>query len=330
MTEPANIIIDTSMLPLFAQLGFDPMDVMRHAGLPPELLTQPNVHLTLAQYRALWVALETLAADPTFVIELGKLTVSGSFHAISFAALCASDLRTAAERVRDYKRLIAPETLELRDDDGEFTVVWKWDDPDANMPVSEEAMAAVFMTELARVGSRAQIVPTRVIVSEPLSHPGFAEYFGVVPEEGSSVQLSFRGEDAALPFLTVNEAMWEIFEPEIQQRLSRLGARAPAAVRVREHLLECLPAGEASADNIAERMGLSRRTLQRRLADEDCVFRDIVQEVREELSQHYLRNTELSYGEIAFLVGYDDASSFFRAFSRWTGTTPERMRVASG
>lgn len=97
-------------------------------------------------------------------------------------------------------------------------------------------------------------------------------------------------------------------------------------MRVREHLFECLPAGEASADTVAERMGLSRRTLQRRLADEGQVFKDIVQEVREELSRHYLHNTELSYGEIAFLVGYDDTSSFFRAFNRWTGTTPEGMR----
>ncbi|MCU0229305.1 MAG: AraC family transcriptional regulator [Bryobacterales bacterium] len=328
MTEPANVLVETSTLPLLVRLGFNPLDVLRHAGLPLEMLSQPTAHLTVSQFRALWVALETLAPDPTFPIHLGRHSVSGGFHAIAFAGLCASNLKAAMARVRDYKRLIAPESLELQEDQGEFTVVWRWDDAVARMPASQQMMSAVFITELARVGTRSMVTPVRVVLSAPAPQGVYDEYFGVAPELGQQLSVCFRDADATKPFLTVNDSMWAIFEPGLQQRMSRLGVRAPAAVRVRELLLECLPAGVAGIATVAERMGLSRRTLQRELAGEGLVYQQVLRQVRGELSEHYLCNTELSYGEIALLVGYDETSSFFRAFKRWTGKTPDKVRRA--
>ena len=74
---------------------------------------------------------------------------------------------------------------------------------------------------------------------------------------------------------------------------------------------------------------MSGRTLQRRLADEGVSFRTIIQATREKLARHYLTSTQLSYGEVAFLLGFDEPSSFFRAFRDWTGNTPESVRLAA-
>lgn len=55
-------------------------------------------------------------------------------------------------------------------------------------------------------------------------------------------------------------------------------------------------------------------------------YRDLVKTTRLSLARHYLENSSLSYAEISFLVGFDEPSSFFRAFREWTGTTPEAAR----
>jgi len=132
--------------------------------------------------------------------------------------------------------------------------------------------------------------------------------------------------DAARPFLTANEGMWQLFEPDLRRRLSELNAEASLADRVSAVLLELLPSGDASIETVSERLNISKRTLQRRLDGESTSFRDVVNKTREKLARHYLTSTTLSGGEIAFLLGFDDPNSFFRAFKDWTGHTPEGLR----
>ena len=93
-------------------------------------------------------------------------------------------------------------------------------------------------------------------------------------------------------------------------------------------LLELLPSGTASLDAVCKKLGTSPRTLQRRLSDEGETFQSVLSRTREALARHCLRRPELSATEISFLLGYDDPSSFFRAFSSWTGLTPEQARTA--
>ena len=73
---------------------------------------------------------------------------------------------------------------------------------------------------------------------------------------------------------------------------------------------------------------MSKRTLQRRLEDEGENFRALVNSTRENLARHYLGNTTMSSGEIAFLLGFEDPNSFYRAFQDWTGQTPDSARHA--
>ena len=71
---------------------------------------------------------------------------------------------------------------------------------------------------------------------------------------------------------------------------------------------------------------MSKRTLQRRLEEEGENFRVLINRCRENLARHYLSNTNLSGYEIAFLLGFEDPNSFYRAFMAWTGQTPETVR----
>jgi AraC-like DNA-binding protein len=130
------------------------------------------------------------------------------------------------------------------------------------------------------------------------------------------------------PFLTANQGMWKFFEPALRQRLADLDRQASTVERVRSVLLEALPAGQFSMQMVCAKLGVSSRTLQRRLQDEGSSFQRTLDALRNSLAHHYLQNSSMTGAEISFLLGFEDPSSFFRAFQAWTGTTPQALRSA--
>ncbi|MEO1115443.1 MAG: helix-turn-helix transcriptional regulator, partial [Pseudomonadota bacterium] len=81
--------------------------------------------------------------------------------------------------------------------------------------------------------------------------------------------------------------------------------------------------------DVAARLGLSARTLQRRLAAQGHAFQDLVDEARQELAVRLLRRTDYALAEVAFLTGFAEQSAFTRAFKRWRGETPAHFRRAA-
>ena len=115
--------------------------------------------------------------------------------------------------------------------------------------------------------------------------------------------------------------MWDYFEPELRKRLSELDVDDTYAARVRSALIELLPAGEGSIDDVSSKLGYSKRTLQRKLKEEDTTFQKQLNHTRELLARHYLKNSDMITDDIAYLLGYQDLNSFVRAFHIWTGMT---------
>ena len=100
--------------------------------------------------------------------------------------------------------------------------------------------------------------------------------------------------------------------------------------KVKAALVELLPMGQCSAVSIAKKLGVSPRTLRRRLKEEGTTFKAIVFQMRLALAKHYLRQSDLTCKRIATLIGYDNPSSFSRAFHTATGATPEEFRESYG
>jgi AraC-like DNA-binding protein len=121
--------------------------------------------------------------------------------------------------------------------------------------------------------------------------------------------------------------MWRIFAPDLRRRLADLDRAESTAERVRAALVELLPAGDGTATGVARRLALSNRTLQRRLAAERTSFQAVLLHTRHALARSYLNRPDVSVGEIALLLGYDEPSSFYRAFRRWSGVTPQEART---
>src|SRR5215204_3395253 len=108
--------------------------------------------------------------------------------------------------------------------------------------------------------------------------------------------------------------------------LRRQKVVAPLRLAVENAIAPLLPHGKARVEVIASRLGMSQRTLARRLAREGLNFTEIMDELRADLAKRHLQDSQLSISQIAWLVGYQEVSAFTHAFKRWTGMPPRQMR----
>lgn len=324
--------LDVGWQALLKDFGMRPDHVLRRAGLPEDLLSRGGQELSTDDYFRFWRSIEEDAADPMFPLRLVELVSAESFSPPLFAALCSANMMQAVQRLSKYKQLVAPMSLEVTvNQAGDLTVSPHWQVLHAEVPHSLEVAEIAFFLRLARLATREPVKALQVTLTKAPTTAyarRFENFFGMTVRQGSNPSISFSAGDALRPFLTTNEGMWRVFEPDLRRRLSELDATATAAERLRAVLLELLPSNAATIEKAAERLGMSKRTLQRRLEDEGANFRALVNETRESLARHYLGSTTMSGGEIAFLLGFEDPNSFYRAFQDWTGQTPDGARHA--
>lgn len=308
-----------------ADLGLSAPALLRRAGLPDDAL-EGSAGLAPVAYYRLWEALEQECGPDTAALVAGVISVE-AFDPAIYAALCSSHLATAAERIATHKRLMCPMTLDLREDEGGLRVRLVWP-PGPPPPTVLMHVELAFWVVLARTGTRAPVVPLRLTCPEPPTSQALLDLLGAPVTPGADTTITFTRLDARRRFVTADETVWQAMEPLLRQRLHEQDGAGTAA-RVDTALLELLPAGAASAASVARRLGLSSRTLQRRLADEGTTFSRVLDSTRERVARHYL-SSDLPITEIAFLLGYDEPTSFYRAFHAWTGTTPRTVRASAG
>ena len=314
---------------MVAEIGIEPEAIITRADLHPEVIEASNPTVTFEQYLAMFAAADAVAGGPALAIRLAEATSPELFSVPVFAAVCSPDLYVATQRLSDHKRLMAPIRLDHERHSGGLTVTWHIDaDPTLDIPALFYAFELAMFVRIARIATRQRIVPIRVSCPIPLQPTeAFSAYFGREPDIDTSLSLTFADTDASRPFVTASESLWAGFRAELRRLTDAQQEDASMTSRTRSALQECLPSGRASVAHVAERVGVSRRTLQRRLAEEGATFRALLHTTREELADHYLTATHLPLAEIAFLLGFDEPSSFFRAFREWTGTTPQRCRA---
>lgn len=327
MSKPTGFPLEAGWRPLLRDLGVRPAKLFRRAELPEGLLARLPTTLTSDEWFRLWASLEAEVGTSTFPLDLVQATSTESMSPPVFAALCSPDLLTAAKRLKEYKRLIAPMRLDVDLDATGLELTFHWLEPPRAVPVSLITFEFAYVTMLARVGTREHIVPLKIeSTASPPNAEVFANFLGAPIAAGLNNKLRFSREDALRPFLTANEEMWSTFEPALRQRLADLDEGALVSDQVRSALLEGLPSGQTSVEATCKRLAMSKRTLQRLLRAEGTTFGTVLMETRRGLAMHYLRNTGITSTEISFLLGFGETSSFYRAFRAWTGSTPEATR----
>lgn len=328
MKQATHFSVQPGWKVLLTDLGVNPAHALRLAGHPGDLFARPDARMTPADYFRLWRGIEQAAGTDVLPLKIGQHLSVEAFDPPIFASLCSANLNTALQRLAQFKRLVGPLTLLV-----EITAYQTWVTLDCsanNEPIPQSLGAAelVFLTQLARLGTRTRIVPRRVeVVDLPHARDPYQDYFGVPLSRGSVNRLAFSATDAEHPFLTENVGMLTFFEAGLAAKLSDLESDATMQERVRRVLQELLPAGESSIEETANRLAMSKRSLQRRLAAEESRYQEVLNATRRELAHAYLARSSASLIEIAYLLGFQDGNSFIRAFRGWTGHTPRAYRT---
>ncbi len=329
MTAASAFTVLPSTAMALIDAGIAPDRVLRRAGLPADLFARGIVRLPTAQYYALWNAAEQEAGVDLALLVEQSFRVE-AFDPLVFALFCCSDLSAAVARGARFKPLVGPVSMHFGALSGAMVVTICWP-VDQTPPASLAFAQLMFWVSLARLATRAPVTPLRV--TAPVAPPdpsAYRAYFGSEVEVGAYWTVTFSSDDCSRPFLTANADMWRFFEPDLRRRLAELDVGSTTTERLKAALLEALPAGEVTMPALSRRLGLSTRTLQRRLGEEGTAFQKVVTETRENLAVHYLQCSHLSAAEISYLLGYQDQNSFYRAFRGWTGTTPDSTRAAAG
>lgn len=312
---------------MIVDMGLKPAHVLALAGLPADLFSRREAALSPMDYFNLWHGLEQAAGVEELPLMIGQAISVEAFDPPIFASLCSPNLNTALQRLAQFKPLIGPMTMAMDIGQHQTCATLECYGHTDQIPRSLGASELVFFTQLARLATRKHIIPVVLELPQvPKNSAPYRDYFGHPIRPGKAIRIGFTARDAARPFLTEDAAMWGFFEAELKQRLSDLDTETTVEQRVKSALLEMLPGGESTIEEAANRLAISKRTLQRQLNQESSSYKEVLTSTRQALAQHYLARSEISSPEISFLLGYRDSNSFLRAFKGWTGTTPGEYR----
>jgi AraC-like DNA-binding protein len=314
------------------ETGLSVPAVLRRAGLPQDLFSQTRVLVTTEQLFALWHAIEHVSGDPAIGLKLATEDRIARFHPSGIAALSTENFGAAVEHMGRYKRLSVPEEIVHDRDGDEWRIQFRWTLAIASEPQSLIDYCFAAMLNISRVGTGTQLCALRVELVQPRTNLKQMErHFGCPIVTGAAHNaIVFRATDAELPFVTRNAELLEMLAPQFESDLKQHTTGEDTFLElVRGAIQQRLTGHRPTTDDVARELHMSPRTLQRRLQDSGSSFQRVLDEARHQMARYYLRHSVLELNEAAYLLGYEDASSFARAFRTWEGIPPGRFREAN-
>jgi AraC-like DNA-binding protein len=300
------------------------------AGLAPNALDPLPESLPARRYIGLLEAGARLANDPFFGLHVGEKARPATYSAYGMLLLACSSFGHALELTQRYESLAHDlGRSQVGFDGARAQYEWISHYPDATRHLVESVFAGIRVFGSWLAGRPLMPLALRLRHADP-GH-GSAEYLrvlGIAPEFGAP--LNCAAVDAALlamPVPNADTSLYPLLLHHAERLLEERAARVdPIVARVRAALLPRLTSGEARLAPVAAELGLSTRTLQRKLADAGSSFQQVLDAVRYGLAQDYLRRRELGLVDIAFLLGFQEQSAFTHAFREWSGMNPGAWR----
>ncbi|MEM6627103.1 MAG: helix-turn-helix domain-containing protein [Pseudomonadota bacterium] len=308
-------------------LGVEFDDVIAHSTLTGQGREEIDLGVSDSDFVAIWRAMVEISAAAYDPIFLGKMMANGPIVPIFLAFSCAPNLKIGLERFSRYKSLFGPIVLQVDVNKIGISVEIRPEGGEIDLPPSMVAPFVVFFVEKARSHSARHIIPARVTCPPgPINDDIAREYFGCTPLNGRYARIEFSTQDMQRSFVSENAEIWQGIELDLQKRVDERARDWAFNMEVETAIRSSLYGGHTHVDAICRQLGVSRSTLQRRLAKEGFRFQQVFDRVRVDLATRYLTKSAFSVSEIASLVGYRDPKSFHRTFKKWFSMTPETYR----
>lgn len=303
--------------------------VMLHrAGLPEALFAQEKIYLTTAQLFALWRTVSEMSHDPGLGLRLGTELRFERNHPLAVAGACSRNFADALQRLARYKQLTCPEEIRVVRRARETSVEFHFPAAREVEPGIMVDVGLSWILNVGRRGSEGEITPLRLELIRPVAHRGLLErHFGCrVKFSADRNALVFRTDDLDRPFVTANEELALMIGAQLESELASRNAGVGLGESVKHALMRSMAGRRPTLQDVARELGMSSRTLQRRLLASGATFQELLEVARREVAHRYLRRPVVEFNEAAFLLGFEDVNSFYRAFQAWEGQSPSEWR----
>lgn len=315
--------------------GVDPTRLAARFDLPGDVEAAPAVVLPLARLHAFLDDAERLAGDPFLGVHVAARLPRGTYELVEFSCHSAPTVRHALHRIARYTALLNDLAATTFEERGGLGVV---EQRISGAPVGLGRHAnecwAVMITRRMRALSGVEVAPTRAWFGHPAPRDTSALAAALGTRElafdAGASGLSLTAATLALPLVTSDPPLLSVLDRQAELNLSLRGDPRDLLGQVRQAILDRLRGGAPDLDVVARALGMSGRTLQRRLTAGGTRYSDVLDALRREMSGAWVRDTDVPLGEIAERLGYLETSAFLRAFRRWHGAPASRVRGARG
>ncbi len=330
MSGSVLTVSSRALLDACARLGLDTDKILAAGGIDRARLADPDARLSNAQASALWRKAFELSKDPHLALHAVEILPQGAYRVLEFLSWNAPTVGEALTKVSHYFPLINS-AVRLPITMGEARVTLGIEAPThpslITRPYAEYTFAAIYLRTRLTTDEPYRLIQVEFSHPRPESVREHERIFDCPVIFGApACRMVIAREVWDSPRRGSDPELFTILEAHAKMLLGRLPDDASHAGRVREAIRAELRGGDPGLGSIARRLGMSARTLQRRLSAEGVVFNDVLDEMRWSAARSYLSQGDVAATEVAYLLGFASQSSFNRAFRRWSGKTPTEFR----
>lgn len=319
------------LVELLTSYGINASDVLAKARIPEGAVTDPEAFIS---YRAYTIVLE-LAAHESGMEHFGLLLArkrSVAVFGLLWSAMSKTqDIRSALGiLIRYFRYHNGGAVVGLKTEAGLATLSYSPKPSSSQVTRQEVDLGCAYGVDIMRLlcGDRWQARSMHFVHSAPPNIKPFQQYFDCPVYFNEAFNgIVFDTSLLSIELADNDQRILDI----LQQYLDSVEDTSPETYldRVKKITKTCMLTGDCSIDAVAHGLSTSRRSLQRELADHDCTFKQLLQEVRFTEATRFLRESSMSMNQIADILAYADLSSFSRAFSRHYSCSPKRWQAAN-
>jgi AraC-like DNA-binding protein len=318
--------------------NLDANAIFRQAGLNPAKLSNTVARFPVRNMAQLWQLAQQAARSEEFGIAAGLRWNPTTFHALGFAWLASNSLGDALHRMARYgqflndglKYRLVSEQVIYR-----FHIILdknQYSDQEKYRSASASDAGIAALLKMCRLLMGDAFNPIEITCPHPPNSASLLlENLARCPVyyQSEQIEMVFDRHEVEQKLNTGNEELTQAHEQIILKHMAELHQQQLSA-QVQLSIMERLPSGNIKESEVAAELGLSARTMQRRLLEEGVNYQGLLQQSRQKLADQYIRDDNLAISEIAYLLGFSAQANFTRAFKRWNGVSPTQYRNQSG
>lgn len=310
--------------------GYSATQIVGNSGIRLGSLRGRRPTISFDKLALLFERASDLTGDDLIGFKLGQVSEFRRGGLVTFTGITSPSVETLLQNMSRYQRVMSDA---LMIDTGQLATKgiteWAYHVPLSVTRRQYMEFTATRIVDMLRRLTNRNLQPVKLEFRHhrKVNNAPIRKFFGCPVAFGADGnRLHLNAGDRHLPLHTadvhLHDTLLECCETALAAKKS---AKTPIVVEIEREIA----GGHTTQDDVAKALGMSPRTLSRRLSDEGTTFQRVMDDYREALSKSLIRNTDLQMTEIAFLTGYSNPSTFSTAFKNWTGQTPTEFRMAA-